>query len=99
MTNPATFDSFTSDHGCTTDCQKKDAMIYFNSFDIATFWKRAVASKNNVVSAPLDQQILASIERNHGFKLPARYIALMKTQNGGHSNNTTRLRPFTIEHS
>ena len=60
----------------------------FNNFDLEDFWDDSdYAVKTYVEPAPTDDLIL-SIEEELGYKLPAAYIALMKTHNGGVPVNT-----------
>ncbi len=53
------------------------------SFDWSDFWEESSYAMDNYVSAPPTEELIASIEQELGYKLPASYIALMRTQNGG----------------
>ena len=60
----------------------------FNNFDLQGFWDNSdYAVEAYVEVAPTDDLIL-SIEEELGYKLPAAYILLMKTHNGGIPFNT-----------
>lgn len=55
----------------------------FADFDVAQFWEQSdYADKEYVDVAPSDA-LIAEVEQELGYKLPASYIALMKFQNGG----------------
>jgi hypothetical protein len=61
---------------------------YFEDFDFSNFWDDdQYALKEYVDKAPSDADI-AKIEVELGYKLPASYIQLMKTHNGGIPVNT-----------
>ncbi|WP_251383849.1 SMI1/KNR4 family protein [Paenibacillus sp. MER 99-2] len=49
----------------------------------ASFWEQSDYALDNHVSEPFDEEMIGSIERELGYKLPASYIQLMNTQNGG----------------
>ena len=56
---------------------------YFADFDFTDFWDDdAYALENYIEDAPSDG-LIASIEAELGYKLPASYIELMKLHNGG----------------
>src|SRR5688572_3788082 len=44
---------------------------------------RACNEKEGWLSAPVTQRLVTSVEKELGYKLPAAYVALLKTQNGG----------------
>jgi hypothetical protein len=52
-------------------------------FDPDDFWDDSDYARESYVEAPLTTELLASVERDLGFTLPASYVALMRTQNGG----------------
>lgn len=55
----------------------------FEGFDFTNFWEdNEYALKEYVSEAPSDE-LIASIEQELGYKLPASYIWLMKQHNGG----------------
>ncbi|WP_306353909.1 SMI1/KNR4 family protein [Flavobacterium sp. '19STA2R22 D10 B1'] len=56
---------------------------YFKDFDFSEFWDdNSYALNEYLEEAPTDEMI-ASIEKELGYKLPASYIELMKMHNGG----------------
>lgn len=59
----------------------------FNGFDLNSFWKKSDYALEQYVEAFPDDEMIASIEQELGYKLPASYIKLMKTQNGGFPKN------------
>jgi len=60
----------------------------FEGFDFTNFWEdNEYALKEYVSEAPSDE-LIASIEQELGYKLPASYIWLMKQHNGGIPVNT-----------
>ncbi|MDP9700980.1 hypothetical protein J2T16_003893 [Paenibacillus intestini] len=59
------------------------------TYDPATFWRYSDYAQDNHVSSPFDEELIQSIEQELGYKLPASYIQLMKTQNGGFPARTT----------
>ena len=59
----------------------------FADIDLSTFWAQSQwADKEYVEDAPT-QEMIRSVEEELGYKLPAAYIELMKTQNGGKPAN------------
>jgi len=60
----------------------------FEGFDFTDFWDEcSYANKNYVDEAPTDV-LIAEIEQELGYKLPASYIWLMKQHNGGFPKHT-----------
>ncbi len=60
----------------------------FEGFDFADFWDdNAYAWKAYISQSPSDA-LIASVEEELGYKLPASYIYLMKQHNGGMPVNT-----------
>lgn len=53
------------------------------TYDPETFWIQSDYAQENHVSEPFDEEEIVSIEKELGYKLPASYIQLMNTQNGG----------------
>lgn len=47
------------------------------------FWEDSDYAREEYVDEPLTDALVASVEAELGFKLPAAYVALMRTQNGG----------------
>ena len=60
----------------------------FKKFDLNNFWKKSVYAIKKYVGDKLTSQMVQTIEKEIGYKLPAFYIALLKTQNGGIPRNT-----------
>jgi hypothetical protein len=60
----------------------------FDGFDLSSFWKDSQYAKENYVDAPPTPEVINAVERQLGFKLPAAYIRLAMTQNGGIPRNT-----------
>ena len=60
----------------------------FDGFDLSDFWEQSEYAAKNYVSAPLTEETIISVEQELGYKLPAAYIELMRTQNGGIPKNT-----------
>lgn len=55
----------------------------FAGMDLSGFWQDSDYSRQEYVCEAPTDELIASIEAELGYKLPASYIALMKTQNGG----------------
>lgn len=58
---------------------------FFVGFDFSEFWD---SPDESYISAPPTAELIASIEAELGYKLPASYIWLMQQQNGGRPVNT-----------
>jgi SMI1-KNR4 cell-wall len=60
-------------------------MIYKKLYDIdfTEFWEKGEYSTQNYIEEPLSRELLASIEKEIGYKLPESYVELMSIQNGG----------------
>lgn len=63
-------------------------MIIFNDFDVSDFWADSDYARKEYVEAPPTDSMVASVETDLGFQLPASYLELMRTQNGGLPNKT-----------
>lgn len=60
----------------------------FEGFDFTNFWDdNYYARKEYISDAPTDE-LIADVEKELGYKLPASYIWLMKQHNGGIPFNT-----------
>ena len=59
----------------------------FENFDFADFWNDDVENMDLIGESPSDE-LIAEIEKELGYKLPASYIWLMKQHNGGLLNKT-----------
>lgn len=55
----------------------------FENFDFTDFWYESDYYNARCVSEPPTDALIAEIEQELGYKLPASYIALMKLHNGG----------------
>jgi hypothetical protein len=56
---------------------------YFADFDVDQFWEPSEYAEKQYVDAPPTDEVVAAVERELGYKLPASYVELMKIQNGG----------------
>jgi hypothetical protein len=59
----------------------------FGDFDVSDFWDRRSPygeyALKEYVDAPPSDAVVAAVERELGYKLPASYVELMQVQNGG----------------
>lgn len=63
----------------------------FEGFDFTNFWDdNYYARKEYISDAPTDE-LIADVEKELGYKLPASYIWLMKQHNGGIPFNNASL--------
>lgn len=60
----------------------------FEGFDFTNFWDDGPYALEEYVSDPPSEELIASVERELGYKLPASYLWLMKQHNGGIPVNT-----------
>lgn len=60
----------------------------FEGFDFSNFWEDSEYALKEYVSEPPTEEMIDSVERELGYKLPASYIWLMKQHNGGVPVNT-----------
>ena len=60
----------------------------FEGFDLTDFWDDNGYALENYVSEPPTDELIAGVEKELGYKLPASYIWLMKQHNGGMPVNT-----------
>jgi len=60
----------------------------FEGFDFTNFWKDSDYAKKEYIGPPPSDELIAEVERELGYKLPASYIWLMKRHNGGVPVNT-----------
>jgi len=73
----------------------------FEGFDLTDFWKKSDYADKEYVSEPLTPELLASVEHALKYKLPASYVALMQTQNGGipkRTNHCTEPTSWAEDH-
>jgi len=57
--------------------------VPFVNFDFTNFWDDSDYALKEYVDEPPTEELIASIEEELGYKLPASYIAMMKIHNGG----------------
>lgn len=62
-------------------------MSYFSGGFLSDFWEVSEYAKNEYVEDFPTDELIKSIEEELRYKLPAAYIALMKSQNGGMPQN------------
>ena len=62
--------------------------IPFEEFNLNNFWKDSAYARKEYVGAKLTSEMIQKVEHELGYKLPASYIALLKSQNGGIPLNT-----------
>ncbi len=60
----------------------------FENFDFTDFWDDSDYALKEYVSEPPSDEMIANVEAELGYKLPASYIWLMKRHNGGIPANT-----------
>ncbi|HMQ20227.1 MAG TPA: SMI1/KNR4 family protein [Sphingopyxis sp.] len=60
----------------------------FHDFDLLGFWEDSDWADKEYVEPVPTQEIIQSVEEELGYKLPAAYIELMQSQNGGCPVNT-----------
>ena len=60
----------------------------FEGFDLTNFWDDNWYALKEYISEPPSDELIASVEEELGYKLPAAYIWLMKQHNGGIPVNT-----------
>ena len=62
---------------------------YFEGFDFTDFWEDSDYAEEEYTEAAPSDELIASVERELGYKLPGSYIWLMKRPNGGIPVNTS----------
>ncbi len=62
--------------------------IPFSEMSLSAFWEDSDYARKSYQSEPPSDELIASIEKELGYKLPASYIYLMKQHNGGVPRNT-----------
>jgi SMI1-KNR4 cell-wall len=55
----------------------------FEGFDLTNFWEKSEWADREYVDRQITDEMIQSIEDELGYKLPASYIQLMRSQNGG----------------
>ncbi|MCG8700139.1 MAG: SMI1/KNR4 family protein [Bacteroidales bacterium] len=58
-------------------------MNVFENFDLTGFWDDCDYSKENYIENYPSNELIDSLEKELGYKLPQSYIELMKLHNGG----------------
>lgn len=74
--------------------------IPFEGFDLSSFWENDDYYTKEYIEPPPTPAVIAEIEAELGYRLPASYVALMQSQNGGAPVNTccpTRVRTSWAE--
>ena len=61
---------------------------FFKDFDFKGFWSECSYSARDYIGVIPDDEMIDSIEKELGYKLPGSYIQLMKLQNGGLANKS-----------
>lgn len=61
----------------------------FDDFDLRDFWEPSDYADKEYVDNPLTSEKVALVERELGYKLPASFIALANSQNGGLPKRTS----------
>jgi SMI1-KNR4 cell-wall len=60
----------------------------FSDFNLSDFWEDSDYARQAYIEEIPTNEFIQSIEKEIGYKLPASYIELMKSQNGGLPKNT-----------
>ena len=68
--------------------QQTPAKPFFEGLDLSEFWDNGSYAESTYTMDPPSDALIASVEEELGYKLPASYIALMKQRNGGIPQNT-----------
>ncbi|MED3549206.1 SMI1/KNR4 family protein [Cytobacillus praedii] len=66
----------------------KEKFLFSDMF-LADFWEDNEYARESYQSDPPTDELIVSIEKELGYKLPSSYIHLMKHQNGGVPKNTS----------
>lgn len=61
---------------------------FFKDFDFNNFWNESSYSVRDYIEDYPTDEMIASVESELGYKLPASYIELMRYQNGGLVNKS-----------
>ncbi len=62
--------------------------VFFKELDLNHFWEESDYYAENCTEPYPTDEMIVSVEKELGYKLPASYIELMKSQNGGEPKNT-----------
>lgn len=68
--------------------QHRNEVNMFENFDFTNFWNDSPYAQQEYMSTPPSDELIADVEQELGYKLPASYIWLMKQHNGGLPVNT-----------
>jgi len=68
--------------------RKDPGALPLEGMDLDSFWEDSAYAREQYISDPPTDELIASVEEELGYKLPASYITLMKHQNGGIPRNT-----------
>ncbi|WP_051810038.1 SMI1/KNR4 family protein [Actinoplanes subtropicus] len=60
----------------------------FPDVDLGAFWQDSEYAENTYGGGRLSAEVIASVEAELGYRLPASYVTLMRTRNGGMPRNT-----------
>lgn len=55
----------------------------FEGFDLAAFWEDSDYARREYLEVPPTPETIAAVEAELGYRLPASYVALMRSRNGG----------------
>lgn len=72
----------------------------FANFDFESFWNDSPYARKEYTDDPLTDELLASVEKRLGRKLPASYVELSRVHNGGiphHTRHRTATRTTWAE--
>lgn len=73
---------------------------YFSDLEVEQFWEPSEYADREYVGGPPTDEVVAAVERELGYRLPASYVELMRFQNGGiprRTNHRTRERTSWAE--
>jgi hypothetical protein len=56
---------------------------HYDELNLTDFWENSEYSAQSYIEEPLSNDLIASVEKEIGYKLPESYIELMSVQNGG----------------
>ncbi|MBF0104522.1 MAG: SMI1/KNR4 family protein [Deltaproteobacteria bacterium] len=65
----------------------------FKGVDLSDFWEDSDYAREEYIDNPLTGGKVAAVEEQLGYKLPAAYVALSKSQNGGIPKRTNHRTP------
>lgn len=74
--------------GAIAQATRLTSDIPLERMDFSDFWEDSDYARDTFVSEPPTDELIAEVEEELGYKLPAAYIHLMKLQNGGIPRNT-----------